>query len=282
MKNTFMAVFAMAIVLSGCGNPQSPPGQKGTVRVAVIGGMTMTGMWADVSGMFEKDSGYKVQVVATGPRPVCAKALREGKVDLLTMHSGDITTDLVADGYGVNMRPWTRNDLVIVGPPGDPAGVRGLRDGAEASRGSRRPRQISWISRALGAGRWPTPCGKRRGFARRAIGTSRMKVATPQGILEFAAAKKAYVIVGRMPVLFGKMNAGGLEILVDADPAMRRPYVVMEANPRKVAGVNSAGASALADFLLSAKVQEFLAKDAANQRGGKPLFFPIDSEARGR
>ncbi len=31
--------------------------------------------------------------------------MRAGKVDLLTMHSGDITTDLVADGYGVNHAP---------------------------------------------------------------------------------------------------------------------------------------------------------------------------------
>ena len=56
-------------------------------------------------------------MVATGQRPIFDAALREGKVDLLTMQSGDITTDLVADGFAVNMRPWTRNELCIVGPP---------------------------------------------------------------------------------------------------------------------------------------------------------------------
>ena len=61
--------------------------------------------------MFEAQTGYKVEVVVTGPRPDLDAAMRAGKVDLLTMHSGDITTDLVADGYGVNMRPWTRNEL---------------------------------------------------------------------------------------------------------------------------------------------------------------------------
>ena len=59
--------------------------------------------------------------MATGPRPDLDEAMRAGKVDLLTMHSGDITTDLVADGFGINMRPWTRNELCIVGPPDDPA-----------------------------------------------------------------------------------------------------------------------------------------------------------------
>ena len=47
---------------------------------------------------------------------------------------GDITTDLVADGYGIDMRPWARNELCIVGPPDDPAHVRGMTNGAAALR----------------------------------------------------------------------------------------------------------------------------------------------------
>jgi len=104
------------------------------VRCAVIGGMTMTGLWQEIVKMFEADSGYHVELVVTGPRPDLDKAMRAGKVDLLTMHSGDITTDLVADGFGVNMRPWTRNELCIVGPPDDPAHVRGMTNGALALR----------------------------------------------------------------------------------------------------------------------------------------------------
>jgi len=76
----------------------------------------MTGLWQEIAKMFEAQTGYRVEVVATGPRPILDTAMRAGKVDLLTMHSGDITTDLVADGFGINMRPWTRNELCIVGP----------------------------------------------------------------------------------------------------------------------------------------------------------------------
>ena len=112
----------------------SAPGDGRAVRCAIIGGMTMTGLWAELAKRFEAESGYRVEVVATGPRPVLDQAMRAGKVDLLTMHSGDITTDLVADGFGVNMRPWTRNELCILGPPEDPAGVRGMTNGAAALR----------------------------------------------------------------------------------------------------------------------------------------------------
>ena len=78
-------------------------------------------------------------------------------------------------------------------------------------------------------------------------------------ILQFARTNDAYVVVGVYPSRDGqKMNAGGMEILVKNDPVMRRPFIVMETNPKKVPQVNSAGARALSDFLLSAKVQNFL------------------------
>src|SRR5579884_4086175 len=69
------------------------------VRCAVIGGMTMTGLWQKLAKIFEDKSGWRVQIVVSGPRPILDAAMRAGRVDLLTMHSGDITTDLVADGY---------------------------------------------------------------------------------------------------------------------------------------------------------------------------------------
>ncbi len=48
------------------------------------------------------------------------------------MHGSIEATDLVANGYGTNLLPWARNEHVIVGPPDDPAGIRGMKDGAEA------------------------------------------------------------------------------------------------------------------------------------------------------
>ena len=85
------------VLLLGCGGHHSTTTQPRVVRCAVIGGMTMTGLWPRIAQMFEAESGYKTELVMTGPRPELDKAMREGKVDLLTMHSGDITTDLVAD-----------------------------------------------------------------------------------------------------------------------------------------------------------------------------------------
>ena len=131
MNKNFYFVLLLLLVVS-CRRQEATPANQHVVRCAVIGGMTMTGLWPQIAQMFEADTGYHIEVVATGPRPILDAAMRAGKVDLLTMHSGDITTDLVADGYGIDMRPWTRNELCIVGPPDDPAHIRGMTNGAAA------------------------------------------------------------------------------------------------------------------------------------------------------
>ena len=102
------------------------------VRVAVIGGMTMTPLWSELQKMFEADTGIHVRVVATGEKSALVRAMKEGKVDFLTMHSSDQTSNLVADGYAMDLRPWAKNELVIVGPSNDPAGISGMTNGAEA------------------------------------------------------------------------------------------------------------------------------------------------------
>jgi len=245
------------------------------VRVAVIGGMVMTKMWDAVSGMFEADTGLTVRVVAAGPRPRLAKALREGHADLLTMHSGDITTDLVADGYGVRMRPWTRNDLVIVGPEADPAKIAGLKDGVEAFRRIAQAKAPFLDFRGNGSRELCHTLWSKAGIEPTGDWVLKDQSGGHLDVLAIARKHGACVVVGRMPVLFGKLKADGMRILVEGDRTMRRPYVVMQANPKRFPKANHKGAQALADYLLSEKVQRFLATFGAREHGGLPLFYPV-------
>jgi tungstate transport system substrate-binding protein len=272
-------IVLFAVILIICPDCRSLNSNSGTgqdvVRVAVIGGMTMTGLWQQISQMFEKETGYSVDLVATGQREKLAETLREGRVDLLTMHSGDITTDLVADGYGTNMRPWARNELVIVGPPGDPAEIRGLNDGSEAFRriAAHRANFVDFLD--IGSREVCHKLWNKAGIQPQGDWFLKDESTDHTEILDFALENNAYVVVGRMPVLFGKMKLQGMEILVENDLAMRRPYIVLEANPERFPKANVRGARCLSDFLLSKEVQNFLAKSALNRRGGLPLFYPI-------
>ena len=245
------------------------------VRCAVIGGMTMTGLWAAISKMFESENGYRVEVVATGQRPILDAALREGKVDLLTMHSGDITTDLVADGFGVNMRPWTRNELCIVGPPSDPAHVRGMTDGPAAFRKIAAAQAHFVDFQGIGSRELTHTLWRLAGIEPKGDWVLKDDTISKFDIVQFARQHNAYVVVGFIPAQGGRMYADGMEILVKGDPVMRRPFIVMEANPKRFPQSNNAGARALSDFLLSDRVQKFLLEFGKKTAGAEPLFFPV-------
>jgi tungstate transport system substrate-binding protein len=271
--------FVLASVLAFA-LPRSAAAQTNrAVRCAVIGGMTMTGLWPEVVKMFEAETGYHCQLAATGPRPEIAEVFRAGKADLLTMHSGDITTDLVADGYGINMRPWTRNELSIVGPTDDPAHIRGMTNGAAALRKitAAKARFVDFQgvgSRELAHNLWQAA-----GVEPKGDWVLKDNTVSKFDILQFARTNDAYVVVGYIPARLGKMNPAGMEILVQGDLAMRRPFIVMEANPKKFPDANFAGARALSDFLLSRRVQDFLAEFGQKTTGRGPLFHPVQTAA---
>jgi tungstate transport system substrate-binding protein len=279
---------ALLLVATSAGLAQTNPAARPPtprdkiVRCAVIGGMTMTGLWPEIAKRFEAETGYQCELVATGPRPEIAAVFRAGKADLITMHSGDITTDLVADGYGINMRPWTRNELTIVGPLNDPAHIRGMTNGAAALRKIAASKAHFVDFQGIGSRELAHNLWSAAGVEPKGEWVLKDSTVSKFDILQFARTNDAYVVVGYIPARIGKMNAAGMEILVQGDPAMRRPFIVMEANPKKLAGINERGARALSDFLLSAKVQRFLADFGENLTGRGPLFHPVYTEAGGK
>ena len=270
-------IFYILLLTASCSRRAEPVADTHTVRCAVIGGMTMTGLWPKIAAMFESQTGYRAQVIVTGPRPELDKAMRAGKIDLLTMHSGDITTDLVADGFGVNMQPWTRNELCIVGPPGDPAHVRGMTNGAAALRKIAEAKARFVDFQGIGSRELSHTLWRLAGLEPKGEWVIKDDTVSKWNILQFARTNNAYVVVGYIPAQMGKMDAAGMEILVKGDPIMRRPFIVMEANPRKVPQANAQGAHALSEFLLSAKVQEFLLEFGSQTNGPGPLFFPVST-----
>jgi tungstate transport system substrate-binding protein len=279
VKNSALFPLALVSLLFGAGSCRrsDPVADSRAVRCAVIGGMTMTGLWPQIAKMFEAETGYRAEVVVTGPRPELDKAMRSGKVDVLTMHSGDITTDLVADGFGVNMKPWTRNELCIVGPPVDPARVRGMTNGADALRRIAETKARFVDFQGIGSRELTHTLWRLAGLEPKGEWVIKDDTISKWNILQFARSNNAYVVVGYIPAQMGKMAAGGMEILVKGDPVMRRPFIVMEANPTRFPKANHAGARALSEFLLSAKAQNFLLEFGTQTNGPGPLFFPVNT-----
>lgn len=267
-------MLAAAVLWSGC---ERPP-ETQPIRVAVIGGMVMTGMWPKLAEQFEKDTGRKIELVATGPKDVLIPAFREGKVDLLTMHSSDEATSLVAGGLGINLKPWAWNEHVIIGPPDDPAGIRGMKNGAAALRKIAETQSRYVDARGGGKRLVAEKLWDQAGIRPAGEWVIKDESSSSADLLAFAEKNRAYAICGRLPILWEKIPSHGMVVMVEGDPEMRRPFVIVEANPAKFPKANHAGAELLSAYLTGEKGQLFLARFQPEQSGSLPAFYPLSSQ----
>lgn len=254
-------------LLSSCASPFR---EDRPIRVAVIGGMMRGGLWPELARSFESQSGFRTELVLSGNRDVVAEAMRAGQVDVVAMHAGETASNLVAAGYARHMRIWARNEFVIIGPRADPAGIRGLRDGAVALE--RIARRKSPLVDYRNSGPREVAEALRRKAGIEPEGNWLLKTASENSeeALAFARERQAYLVLGRLPAL-----PDGLEILVERDPLMQREFVVMEANPRRFPETNVKAARALAAHLLKPQTQKALLEIATQSKPGVPLFYPV-------
>ena len=257
------------VALVACGSHDATPTRDpAVIRCAVIGGMIETGMWQAVAARYEEKTGDKVQVVASGPKAVVIDAFRRRGVDLITVHASDAMVNLVADGLAVDPQPWARNDLVIVGPSDDPAGIRGEPDAFAAIKKIVATKQKLIVHATMGA---DTVLHDLTEPTRFDLGDSAVLFTgdDQHRVLARAAELHAYTIVGRIPVVEGKLSAPGIEILVRGDPRLRRPFLV------EVATDAPPAARELAAFLRSPDTQAFLATYGKGKFDDEPLFYPL-------
>ena len=81
--------------------------------------------------LFEAGSGYQVKTISVGSGQAIAMG-RRGDADVLLVHSPADERKLMDDGYGRNRRLVMHNDFVVLGPPEDPARIKGTSTAREA------------------------------------------------------------------------------------------------------------------------------------------------------
>lgn len=222
--------------------------------------------------IFERQTGIFVKTIAVGSGQAMAMGAR-GEADVLLVHSPAAERKFMADGNGVARRLVMHNDFVIVGPPADPAKIRGTRTAAEAFRkiaasgslftsrgdhsGTHAKEQEIW--KAAGV-----PYEGRRWYQQTGLGMGQT--------LAVAAEKRTYVLADRGTYMALKRSLG-LDILAEGDAILRNIYHVIEVNPGKWPRANFTGARAFADFLVSQEAQSVI-KTFGVERFGTPLFSP--------
>ncbi len=253
--------------------------QDRSIVMASTTSTEQSGLFAHLLPAFTKSTGIVVRAVAVGT----GQALdigRRGDADVLFVHDTAAEEKFVAEGFGLKRSNVMYNDFVLVGPAGDPAGVKGSDIVAALKKlsGSMTP----FISRGDKSG---TNAAELRYWKAAGIdapastmGTAYKECGCGMGqALNIASSTDAYVLSDRGTWLSFK-NRGQLGILVQGDKRLFNQYGVIVVNPAKFPHVKKDLAQAFADWLLSRDGQDTI---ASYKIGGEQLFFPNAHERAG-
>ena len=94
--------------------------------------------------------------------------------------------------------------------------------------------------------------------------------------LRIASEKRAYTLTDRGTYL-AQSSGLDLAVICEDDPLLWNHYSVMLVNPSKHPHVHADAARKFADFLVSPKTQQRIARFGVDKYG-QPLFFPRSSE----
>ena len=198
---------------------------------------------------------------------------RRGDADVVLSHAPEQERALTASGYFLRRRRVMHNDFLVVGPPEDPAGVRGATGALGAFR-LIAERGHRFVSRGDRSG---THQLERMLWRRVGIEPPRggWYVESGQGMgetLQMADEKGAYTLTDRATYLVWRDKIH-LAPALEGDSLLYNVYHVMEVNPRNAPRVNARGARALADFLLHPATQRLIG-EFGRERFGQSLFVP--------
>ena len=239
------------------------------LRLATTTSTDNSGLLQTLLPPFEEKHNVKVDVIAVGTGKALALG-RNGDADVVLVHAREAEDEFVKAGYGVNRRDVMYNDYVIAGPPGDPAGIRGVADASEAlakiagaqepfvsrgdDSGTHKKEMSLWeIAEVVPRGRWYLETGQGMGAT-----------------LQIASEKGGYVLADRGSFIAyeGKIE---LDVLCEGDRELHNPYGIMAVNPAKHSHVLYTEAMMLIGWVTSPEGRDIL---NSFRKDGEILFHP--------
>jgi tungstate transport system substrate-binding protein len=274
----------MSACLLGCQPAAAMPAggdDPGEVRTLTLATTTST----DDSGLldfllpdFESRYNTRVDVIVVGTGQAL-KLGEDGNADVLLVHARILEDSFMEAGYGSRREDVMYNDFVILGPPADPAGLRGQASAAEALKkiaatgaafvsrgdnsGTHNKEKALWTQAGLEpAGLWYISAGQGMG-----------------AVLTLADEAEAYTISDRATFLARAQEGLELEILVEGDPVLFNPYGVIAVNPERYPQIQAQLADQFIEWLVSVDTQRRISEFGVDDFGA-PLFTPDSSAWR--
>lgn len=254
---------------------QAETPENTVIRLSTTTSVNDSGLLPYLLPVFESKTGYKVEVQSAGTGAAIQKAI-DGNADVILVHAKASEEEFIDGGYGVERLPFMYNYFVIVGPKDDPAGVKGSEDAASAfakikDTGSK------FVSRGDESGThkaelkiWGeenTPDAEKDTWY----------ISAGQGMgacLTMASEQQAYCLTDKATYLSMKDELD-LDIVLAEGEDMKNTYSLIAVNPEKIDGLNTEGAKAFIDWMLSDEASELIAKYGEAEYGAA-LFFLLE------
>ena len=269
MLALFCACAVFALSAGGQSEAAGAPAEPIRIKMATTTSTDNSGLLGVLVPAFTAKTGIEVDVIAVGTGTAIAYG-EAGDVDVVFVHARAREDAFVADGFGVNRRDVMYNDFVILGPPSDPAGVKGVKTAAEAlaaiaaaeaefvSRGDDSGTHIKekslWTAAGLTpAGRWYKEAGQGMG-----------------AVITMTNDLAGYTLTDRATYLAMK-DSLNLEVVLEGDAVLFNPYGVIAVNPDRHPHVKYEAAMAFIDYVVSPEGQKVIGDFKVN---GEQLFYP--------
>jgi len=260
---------AVIIALLGFGC-QGKNGAQNIVRLATTTSVQDTGLLDVLVDAFNKSNQYSVRAVAAGSGQAMQLG-RTGEADILLVHSPDDEEQFMAEGYGYMRVNFMHNDFVIYGPASDPAKIKGSANAAAAFRKIAASGAL-FVSRGDKSGTHNKELKLWEAAAIKPADGNYMEAGQGMaGTLSVANEKNAYCLADRSTYLSMKKSLV-LEVVCEGAEALLNRYSLIPVKPGESSKVNSAGAKAFFDFMLSRPAKDLIEKFGL-EKYGRQLFF---------
>lgn len=273
--------FTLAVLALLCIWTTPAAAEKGFILLASTIGPIDAGIVSALEEGFEKETGIRVRHVGAGTGEAL-KIAEKGSVDLVMVHARSLEEKFVAAGFGTERIPFMYNDFVIVGPSGDPAGVRGLKS-ATAALAKIAAKSAPFVSRGDKSGTHvaETELWSKAGLQPSGSWYKIYEKGNEGNVptLRFTSNSNSYTLIDRATYLSIQKEIK-LEILVEGDEALLNRISLIPVSNKKFPRVNHEDVVLFIAWLTSpTKGQKIVARFGV-ERFGAPLFFPDSREWR--
>ena len=272
MVAALIGIAASLLLLAGCGS--SDPVKRDELIVATTTSLKDSGLIDDVVlPLFVKTApDVTVKVLAVGSGEAMAMG-SSGEADVLFVHSPADEAAFMAAGDGTLRLPVATNHFLVVGPAGDPAGVKRATSAVEAFAGIA-ARAATFVTRGDESG-----TNKKELKIWDAAGVSpsgNWYISTGQGMgetLRITSEKQGYTLTDLATFLSLK-DTLDLAPLFTGSQDLVNVYSVIIVNQDKFPTVNAAAAELMAQVLVSPAGQKAISAYGVDKYG-RQLFKPF-------